>query len=154
MNSIYIKIFQFLFKCLFFGFTISAYAQNKIIDSINIENFYIDSMPLRTSPRTYYDMNILNQFESISSPCMNKDAIFLYRDRLNKLKSLKIENSIYNIYYTNFFFMTGIGYGLLDENEIPIILQRDIDGWEMWLNDNKERICWDKERNLIYIKKN
>lgn len=153
MNSINKKIFQLLFVCLFFCHTISLFAQININDSIFIEHFYIDSMPLRTCLNTYYVMFTSNQFDTINSSCMNKEAIFLYRDRLNKLKTLKIENYIQDIYYCNFLYMTGLGYGFLDEDDNVIILQSEIDAWENWLIYNKDRICWFKERNLIYIRK-
>jgi hypothetical protein len=151
----YIKKIQILLLLFFiFNSSICPFAQNTEIDSIYIENFYIDSMPLKSYVGSYFSMTYLNHFDTITSPCKNKEAIFLYENRIEKLKSsIHEENPFSFLYYENFFFMTGLGKDSIDNFNRPIIFQSDINDWEKWLIDNKDRICWFKEKNFIYIRK-
>lgn len=151
----YKKKLQILLLLFFiFNRAISSFAQNNENDLVFIDIFYIDSMPIKTYQGSYFLMMYLNHFDTITSPCMNKEAISLYENRIGKLKSSIHEEKPFSIFYIeNFFFMTGLGNDSIDNLNRPVLFQSDIDDWENWLIDNNHRICWFKERNFIYIRK-
>lgn len=116
---------------------------------------FIDTFPFFSVG--IHDMFIYNIFDTLTEPCKNEEAIYIFEYRLEQIKKVIEKKPIrlmLNSIIENFEYVTGIesesnisSYGKLNPTE------NDVRRWQKWLNENKNKLCWYKKENVLYIKK-
>ncbi|MDR0206140.1 MAG: hypothetical protein LBI45_02650 [Bacteroidales bacterium] len=117
---------------------------------------------------TIWDENSLFQtffddiFDTISE-CNNEIAVKIFGERLDIIKTYiaKRDNdepnyALYKMLYSlyNFELLTGIE-SESDGNYIGKLnpTLNDIEKWENWFQEHKDRICWYEQKNILFLKK-
>jgi hypothetical protein len=142
-----IIIVSFLFSC------IPCFSQNH-------ESLYIDTLSVVLCDKR--ELVYLFEYNSLDTLCLcnNEKATKLFRYRIGKLKLFiednrreTVSDNDYKI-MLNFILLTGID-SEINGNYVGFSnpTMRDIERWEEWFNNNKDYICWYKEKNILFQKK-
>lgn len=136
---------------------ISANSQNIADEDIFCKTAILHSQFLPYTEKMAFFFNDYNEYDIISCECNNQQAVIIFEKRVDLLQK-RNKNEVWlpflgNI-MSNFSYLTKIQYGtdrLSDGyNMVFNITENDFKNLRVWLAENKQNLCWHKEKNLLY----
>lgn len=139
-------------------FCLSCFSQQPCKHNMT-QKLNADTVLFLCDTREMYKLFEQNVFDTLSIPCDNEYAIKIFEGKIAKLKLYiktndgKLLDEINNIMW-NFVLLTNIESEIKgDWAGILFPTNKDIERWEEWFQEHKDRICWYEQKNILFLKK-